>query len=164
MVCNQLFCPYFSPWHTFSISCRYRQEDLRREYVMIPVLSTYFLKYPRWGFETLTLYRTKNPKIHTLFRKTTSTEHTAELVRVLHYCPGGAPKNSWWECTARFSKSWPFFRQICSYILLVSSKTIPDSKPKWTKSIPFFSPKRENHTLREYPREYWNWHQCYYPV
>ena len=79
-----------------------------------PILGVKATKVSRWGFETLTLYRTKNPKIHTLFRKTTSTEHTAELVRVLQCCPGGTPKNSWWGCIARFSKSWPFFRQICS--------------------------------------------------
>ena len=31
-----------------------------------------FLGVSRWGFETLTLFRTKFPKTHTLFRKTSS--------------------------------------------------------------------------------------------
>ena len=61
----------------------------------------------------------------------------------------------------------PFSDRYVHKILLVSSKTIPDSKPKWTKSILVFRPKRENHTraipcgaahtymgyIREYPRE-----------
>ena len=35
-----------------------------------------------------------------------------------------------------------------SYIPVVPSKTIPDSRPKWTKSIPIFRPKRhKNPTL-----------------
>ena len=40
---------------------------------------------------------------------------------------------------------------MCSYIpvvRVVASKTIPDSRPKWTKSIPVFRPKRlKNPTL-----------------
>ena len=92
-LCNQLFCPYFSPWHTFSISGRYRQENLRRGYV-IPVLPTYFntpgkgyltnfggYRRLRWAAEDLKWWPCVGQKI--LNRKTTSTEHTAELVRVL---------------------------------------------------------------------------------
>ena len=124
---------------------------------------------------------------------------------------GGTPRNSWWECAARFSEFWPYFRaknvifhnrfqtwlfksipvfrpdsakilssllrlerqqtrflkihfelayfsfslvhlklkrQTRLYTPVVSSKTIPDSRPKWAKSIPVFRPKRrKNHTL-----------------
>ena len=39
-------------------------------------------------------------------------------------------------------------RQICSYTTVAPSKTIPDSRPNWAKSIPVFRPKRrKNHTL-----------------
>ena len=39
-------------------------------------------------------------------------------------------------------------RQIRSYTPVVSSKTIPDSRPKWAKSISVFGQKRrKNHTL-----------------
>ena len=54
---------------------------------------------------------------------------------------GGIPGNTWKGCAARFSKF--------SYHGSVGpSKTIPDSRPKWAKSIPVFRPKRlKIHTL-----------------
>ena len=43
-------------------------------------------------------------------------------------------------------------RQIRSYTPVVSSKIIPDSRPKWEKSIPVFKPKRRKKT---YPFMRW---------
>ena len=70
---------------------------------------------------------------------------------------GGIPGNTWRGCAARFSKfSYHGFIsysigtscQICSYTTVGPSKTIPDSRPKWAKSIPVFRPNRlKIHTL-----------------
>jgi len=52
-------------------------------------------------------------------------------------------------------------RQIRSYIPVISSKTIPDSRSKWAKSTPVFRPKRHKnlpfgaaHPYTAYIREY----------
>ena len=46
-----------------------------------------------------------------------------------------------------------------SYILIIPLKTIPDSRPKWAKSIPIFRQKHPTHwgstyTYMAYAREY----------
>ena len=52
-------------------------------------------------------------------------------------------------------------RQLHSYAPVVPSKTIPDSRPKWAKCIPVFTPKRPKtlpsgaaHTYTAYIREH----------
>ena len=47
---------------------------------------------------------------------------------------GGIPRNSWWGCAARFSKSWPYFRPKHARIFHTGFQTWPP------KSIPIFRP------------------------
>ena len=54
---------------------------------------------------------------------------------------GGNPGNSWWGCAARFS-----IRR--SYIPVVPSKSIPDSRPNWAMCIPVFRPQRRKNPTR----------------
>ena len=42
----------------------------------------------------------------------------------------------------RYAAKLDLLYQIRSYTPVVPSKTIPDSRPKWAKSIPVFRPKR----------------------
>ena len=52
----------------------------------------------------------------------------------------GIPGNSWWGCTARFSKSWPDFKPKLTVILRARFQT------RSLKSIPVFRPGR-NHVI-----------------
>ena len=54
---------------------------------------------------------------------------------------GGNPGNSWWGCAARFS-----IRR--SYIPVVPSKSIPDSRPNWAMCIPVFRLQRRKNPTR----------------
>ena len=47
-----------------------------------------------------------------------------------------------WHSTLSFYIHLELKRQICSYTTTVSLKTIPDSRPKWAKSISVFRMKR----------------------
>ena len=43
---------------------------------------------------------------------------------------------------------WNWNNEYVRTLLRVSSRTVPDSRPKWAKSLPVFRPKRsKNHTL-----------------
>ena len=78
-------------------------------------------------------------------------EEPSKLKLLHNFIPkgiGGTPRNSWWGCAARFSKSWPYFRPK-NVIFHTRFLTWP------LKSIPIFRPAggQKNATLPQGPEE-----------